>query len=291
MVRKGDLAFAYLGGVQLNRSSLSIFVLVALLSGLAAAPTGAAGTIRIASEISYAPLEFYQAKTHAVAGFDYDLAMALGQKLGAHVEFIDTPFGKIVPGVLSGKYDAGISAMSDTRVREQTVDFVDYFLAGSGILTQAGNPHHIYNTDGLCGLTIDAERGTLSDQTATTQAARCASLGLGKTTVLRAANDQAGVQLLVSKKSAAHLSDYPVVSYMAATIGGGHSFVVAGGEVDVVPFGIAVSKKNVALRNRIHSALLALVADGTYDRLLTKWSLTLGALRSAPINAGTKFEH
>jgi len=261
-----------------------------MLSSFAAAPAQAQGTLRIASEISYAPLEFYRPGTRAVQGFDYDLAQALGAQLGMRVDFEDVPFGKILPGVTSGKYDAAISAISDTRVREKIVDFVDYFLAGSGILAPAGNPNHIFNVDGLCGLTIDVERGTLSDQAATAQAARCASLGLGKVNVLRASNDQAGLRLLMTKKSVAHLSDYPVVAYLSHTLGGGHAYVVVGGEVNVVPFGIAVSKKNASLRDRIRNALLAVVRDGTYDRLLKKWGLALGAMRSAPINAGTKFQ-
>jgi polar amino acid transport system substrate-binding protein len=274
----------------LSRSVLSILALIAMLSSFAAAPAQAQGTLRIASEISYAPLEFYRPGTRAVQGFDYDLAQALGAQLGMRVDFEDVPFGKILPGVTSGKYDAAISAISDTRVREKIVDFVDYFLAGSGILAPAGNPNHIFNVDGLCGLTIDVERGTLSDQAATAQAARCASLGLGKVNVLRASNDQAGLRLLMTKKSVAHLSDYPVVAYLSHTLGGGHAYVVVGGEVNVVPFGIAVSKKNASLRDRIRNALLAVVRDGTYDRLLKKWGLALGAMRSAPINAGTKFQ-
>jgi ABC-type amino acid transport substrate-binding protein len=36
--------------------------------------------------------------------------------------------------------------------------------------------------------------------------------------------------------------------------------------------------------------LKALIANGTYDRLLQKWGLQQGGMRSAPINAGTKFQ-
>lgn len=275
----------------MSRSLFCFLALTLTLSSVTTPATKAQTNLRVASEISYAPLEFYRPGTRVVAGFDYDLAEALGAKLGMHVVFQDTPFGKIIPGILAGKYDAAIAGISDTRAREKIVDFVDYFLAGTGILARSGNPDHIYSIDGLCGLTVDVERGTLSDQTLTTQAARCASLGLGKVNVLRASSDQAGLQLLLAKKSVAHLSDYPVVAYLADTLGGGHAYQVVGREVNVLPFGIAVSKKNPALRNRIHTALLALVADGTYDRLLRKWDLTLGALRSAPINAGTKFQY
>ena len=77
---------------------------------------------------------------------------------------------------------------------------------------------------------------------------------------------------------------------MARTLGDGKAYVVAGRQFGVVPYGIAVSKKNAALRDRVQAALKALIADGTYDALLKKWGLEQGAMRSAPINAGTKFQ-
>jgi polar amino acid transport system substrate-binding protein len=66
--------------------------------------------------------------------------------------------------------------------------------------------------------------------------------------------------------------------------------MVVGQQFGVVPYGIAVAKNNPQLRDRIQGALKALIQNGTYDRLLQKWSLTQGAMRSAPVNAGTKFQ-
>ncbi len=66
--------------------------------------------------------------------------------------------------------------------------------------------------------------------------------------------------------------------------------MVGGQQFGVIPYGIAVSKKNPQLRDRVQTALKAVIANGTYDRLLRKWGLQQGAMRSAPVNAGTKFE-
>jgi polar amino acid transport system substrate-binding protein len=81
-----------------------------------------------------------------------------------------------------------------------------------------------------------------------------------------------------------------VVAHLAQTLGRGKRYVVAGRQFGVVPYGIAVSKSDAALRDRVQSALKALIADGTYDALLKKWGLEQGAMRSAPIDAGTKFQ-
>lgn len=88
----------------------------------------------------------------------------------------------------------------------------------------------------------------------------------------------------------AHISDYPVVSHLARTLAGGKKYAIAGRQFGVVPYGIAVAKSNAALRDRLQRALKAIIADGTYDALLEKWGLEQGAMRSAPINAGPKFQ-
>ncbi len=50
-----------------------------------------------------------------------------------------------------------------------------------------------------------------------------------------------------------------------------------------------IPKNNAVLRSTIQSAIAAVVADGSCDQLLKKWGLEQGALRSAPVNAGTLF--
>lgn len=44
------------------------------------------------------------------------------------------------------------------------------------------------------------------------------------------------------------------------------------------------------MQSAARAALLSVIADGTYDLLLKKWDIEAGAMRSAPINAGTLFQ-
>jgi polar amino acid transport system substrate-binding protein len=264
---------------------IAAFVLATLPVGVSAAQP-----LRVGSDISYAPLEFYAAKSDAVQGFDYDLAQALAAQMGATLSFANHNFDGLIPALRSGTFDAVMSAMSDTRAREKQVDFVDYFLAGSGILVKAGNPHHIYNLASLCGMTVDLQRATSQEAAVAAQSKSCTSVGLKPVNVLLYATDAEAFKHFAAGESMAHISDYPVVSHLAHTMGSGKAYMVVGQQFGVVPYGIAVAKKNPQLRDRIQSALKALIQNGTYDRLLQKWSLTQGAMRSAPLNAGTKFQ-
>ncbi len=115
---------------MLLRIAALVFALVPICA------SAAQSRLRVGSDISYAPLEFYGAHSRQVQGFDYDLAQALGASLGDRVAFENHDFNGLIPAVSRGEYDLVISAMSDTRARSKQVDFVDYFLAGSGMLVR-----------------------------------------------------------------------------------------------------------------------------------------------------------
>ncbi|GAC1356006.1 MAG: ABC transporter substrate-binding protein [Vulcanimicrobiaceae bacterium] len=261
-----------------------VLALTALVLGALTAP------LRVGSDISYAPVEFYAPHTHQVAGFDYDLAQELAKHLGTTVSFTNHDFNTIVPALKAGQFDLIMSAMSDNREREKQVDFIDYFLAGSGILVAKGNPMHIYGVGDLCGRTVDLQLGSSQEKMVKAQSQTCTALHLGPVTILAYKTDDEAFKQIVAGKSAAHISDFPVVAYIAKTYGSGKRFDVVGKQFGVVPYGIAVSKQNRALRDGVQSALERMVADGSYDRILKKWGLEQGALRSAPISAGTLFQ-
>jgi len=267
---------------------LALAFVLAVLPFTSHASAAGGRVIRIGSDVSYAPLEFFDHK--AIRGFDYDLAQAVGAKMGARVEFTNHDFNDLPKALQSGKYDAVISAMSDTRAREKQLDFIDYFVAGSGILVAHGNPQHIFNLDALCGLTIDVQKGTAQEVAIQKASKRCTDLHLKPVDVLTFTTDADAFKALQQGKSVAHVSDYPVVAYQARTFGGGKAFEVAGRQFGVVPYGIAVRKSNAAMRIALRDALRAVIADGTYDALLKKWGLEQGAMRAASINAGTKYE-
>lgn len=263
---------------------VAAFVLAALVSTCIAA--GAAAGLRVGSDVSYAPLEFY-GPGHRMEGFDVDLARALAAKLGEPLTLTNHTFDDLLHAVRTGGFDISISAISDTRAREAQVDFVDYLLAGSGMLVPSGNPKHVFELSGLCGLRVDVQRGTSQETALNDQSARCKALHLAPIDLIEFATDDEAFDAFKAGKSDVHVTDFPVVAYLAKT--NDRKYEVAGRQFDLVPYGIAVPKNDPKLRERIVAALRGVIADGTYDALLKKWGLEQGALRSAPINAGTLF--
>lgn len=246
--------------------------------------------IKVGSDIEYAPIEFYKENTTQTEGVDYDLAQAMGAKLGVKFNFIDdTDFAGIIGALQAGRFDIIMSAMNDTAARRaKGADFIDYFTAGTSILVHKGNPKGIKTLDDLCGQTVAVQKGTVQDtDLLTPQVAKCKSTAK-PLNVLRFEKDTDALQQVKNGRAVANLEDFPVAAYNAKTSGGGNDFEA----VDVPgigpgDYGIAVLKTNTTLRDALQAALKAVIADGTYDQILAKWNVTAGALKTATINAGT----
>jgi polar amino acid transport system substrate-binding protein len=246
--------------------------------------------LRVGSDIEYAPIEFYKENSQEAQGLDVDLAQALGAKLGMTVTFInDTDFAGIIGALRTGRFDIVMSAMNDTAERRgKGVDFIDYFRAGSSILVQKGNPKQVKGLDDLCGATVAVQKGTTQDtDILTPHEAKCRAAG-PVLTVLRFEKDVDALQQVKNGRAVANLEDFPVAAYNAATSGGGADFDVIPQQVgDVGVYGIAVPTDNGALRDRLRDALRAIIDDGTYDRILTRWNVSAGALKTAAVNGGS----
>ena len=103
----------------------------------------------MATDPTYPPNEFLDRKTTSLTGMDPELMRAVGALMGLKVKFVDEPFDKILAGVAAGDYDVGASSFTDTKKREQTVDFVDYYTAGTSFYSSA----HVYtDVETLAGL-------------------------------------------------------------------------------------------------------------------------------------------
>src|SRR4051812_17991448 len=135
-----------------------------------------AGTIVVAADASYAPNEFFDTDNKTVIGMDADLAKALGDVMGLKGEVKNAGFDTIIPA-LGSRFDIGMSSFTDNLERQKTVDFVDYFKAGTSFYTAAGENADLTTLDALCGHTVGVEKGTTQEADATAQSTTCTDAG------------------------------------------------------------------------------------------------------------------
>ncbi|MCT9929609.1 ABC transporter substrate-binding protein [Planotetraspora sp. A-T 1434] len=243
-----------------------------------------AGKVVVGSDISYAPMEYYDTDGTTVLGFDKELADALGKQLGVPFEFQNASFDGLITSLKANRIDVVMSGMSDTPERQQSVDFVDYYTAGAMLLVPKGNPDKLTALADLCGRTIAVQRATTQEGYAQKQSASCVQEGKQKIEILSFDRETEALLQVKQHRAVAGLEDYPVATYNARTSGGGGDFEVAGQQIEAGPLGMAVSKQDTALRDALKKALDALIANGEYKKLIDKWGIPAGALSAATVN-------
>lgn len=247
--------------------------------------------IDVASDIPYEPFE-YNDENGDLVGFDVDLGALISQKLGAEVRFNDAVFDTIIPNLEAGTNDIIISSMSDTLERQAKVDFVDYHIGGSQMIVAKGNPEGIVDAASLCGKTVIVQNGTIQIDLVGTMSADCEAAGNAAITITTLPDAPLMENALRAGQGDAVMMDSLVAQGAAAKAGNGEYFEVvndaaAPNGYDAGFVGIAILKKDTALRDAIQAALQSLIDDGQYATLLEKWNMASNAVSSASIN-GTK---
>jgi polar amino acid transport system substrate-binding protein len=239
------------------------------------------GTLTVAADATYPPDEFIASDGKTVIGMDADLAKALADVMGLKASVQNVTFDAIIPGLAAGKYDLGMSSFTDTKDREKVVDFVTYLTAGSAIFGKAEGGPDLSSLDALCGHKVAAERGTTQQEDIAAQDKKCKAEGKpGVTPVILP--DQNGVNLAVtSGRADAAMADSPVAAYIAEKSNG--QLKVTGGPFPPEPYGIAIPK-NSGLAQPVLAGIKALIADGTYTKILEYWGLEDGAIDNPTIN-------
>jgi polar amino acid transport system substrate-binding protein len=248
--------------------------------------------IRVGSDISYAPVEFYDAfapdvlerpvgePEPQVRGIDPDLATELGRKLGVRFTFVNTAFDELIPSLQASDFDLIISSMTATSERAREISFLEYFQAGTSILVPKDNPERIGSMADLCGATVTLQAGTIHEELIGAQQPDCGARRI------KARPLDSGTQVVLEVKfgrADAALADFPVAAYNAKVSGEGDDFRVVGEQIDPGPYGIGVRKDDAELQTVLQEALRAIIDDGSYDRVLTKWNVTDGALKTAKL--------
>lgn len=244
------------------------------------------GVVKVATDPSYAPNEFFGADNKTIVGMDVDLGMALGEVLGVKFTFVKTGFDGIIPS-LGTRFDLGMSSFTDNKKREKVVDMVTYFSAGTSFLVSKGKDPGVKALADLCGKSVGVEKGTVQLADATAQSTKCTSASKAAVKV-QAFPDQAGANLaLQSGRVQVVMADSPVIDYAAKQSNG--MFEVVGQTYGTAPYGIAVPKAAgyAGFADTLLAALKKLMANGTYLKVLEKWGVKDGAITNPTVNGAT----
>ena len=275
--------------MHITRRFLVILCFSATSAAVAIPRALAANEIVAGSITNSPPMIAYASDGTTLQGVIVDLAAAMSRKLGKPIVFKSIPFSGLIPAMEAKRIDTTFTLMNDTPEREKILDFVDFFNLGTKLLIKKGNPDHVDGLHSLCGKTVSSVQGSTQVQLVEQANTRCVAAGKPPIHNLQYAQPaDARLQVQIGHV-AAFLGNSPVMVYLAKHAGDGKIFdVVQDKEYQPVPLGIGVSKSNPKLRDALQTALNAIIQDGTYMKILAKYGVQGGAVKSASINGGSR---
>jgi polar amino acid transport system substrate-binding protein len=240
------------------------------------------GKLVIGTDPTYAPNEFLEADGKTVVGFDVDLFNAVAAKLGLQTEWQPSKFADIIPGVQSGKYEAGVSSFTINDERKGQANMVSYFSAGTQWGAKTGNPAGV-QPDDACGKKVAVQTATVQEtEDLPKRDQACKSAGKPAITIDSYQDQGQATAAVVSGKDDAFLADSPVIAYAVKQTNG--QLELLGDIYDAAPYGYVIEKDQAEFAQAIADAVQALITDGTYKTILDKWGVQAGAIDDPAVN-------
>ena len=217
--------------------------------------------LQVGTEPAFPPFEMQAPDGKGFTGFDIDLFKAIGEEAGLEIQFQSMPFDGLIPALQTQSIDAGISGMTITPERAQTIDFSrPYFQSGLAIAVRKENKNAIASFDDLENKKIAVAIGTTGAKSAG---------GIPGAEVVTFDNSALALQELSNGNVDAVVNDAPVTLY-AIKVGNLNNVEVVGELLTEEYYGIALPKNSPNLK-KINDALDELLKSGRYRQLYQKW--------------------
>lgn len=245
-----------------------------------------AGVLRIASTFGYPPDEYYEADNTTPTGISVDLGNAIAKALGLRAEFSNIAFDSILPGLMAGRYDTVIGALSATPERAKQFNMVTYQNAGSALLVTGGNPKKIAGLEDLCGKTVALLKGSIYIPLLQhTSATDCDPNGKAPINLSVYEGSADYFQAVASGRADATYTGFEAAKYAADNSDGKLTFIDK--LYPDVPYGAALTKQNLQLAKAIQAAFNQIIKDGTYAKIMNKWGVPKLEITNADLMQAT----
>ncbi|WP_323113936.1 transporter substrate-binding domain-containing protein [Pseudomonas guariconensis] len=230
-----------------------------LLAGAASAET-----LRFATEGAYPPFNYVDAD-NKLHGFDIDITDALCAQMKVECTLVAQDWEGIIPALMARKYDAVVASMIDTEERRKKIAFTNHYYRTP--LTVA-----VAKDSPIKDAQADFKGYTVGAQSSSTQAiyAEDVYAKAGADVKLYPTMDEANADLAAGRLDGVIADKFPLHEWMNKN---GQDCCKVLGDVNgtKADAAIAVRKDDEALRERLNKALGEIVANGTYQKIASKY--------------------
>lgn len=240
------------------------------------------GVLNVGTITDYPPNEF-KTEDGRPTGWAVELVEAIADDLDLDVEYELLLFDNILPRIQGGSIDLGVGSFTDTLERQEVVDFVNYYEAGT---LWAGAAGSTVDPEQACGLTVAAMTGgTQHLEELPERSEKCEAAGESPIEILPFTGQPEVTQAVLDGRADAFSADSPVTIDAVVALDG--KLEVVGDMFDSAPYGFPVPKGG-EIAEPVRESLQRLIDNGTYREILEKYSSESGAIDEATINVATE---
>jgi len=229
-----------------------------------AASAAQAETLKIATEGAYPPFNYVDSNNQ-LHGFDVDIANALCKQMQVECQIVAQDWEGIIPALLAKKYDAVVASMIATDERKKKIAFSNHYYRTPLSVAVAKDSDITDAQTNFKGRTVGA-------QASSTQAIYAEDHygPAGADVKFYPTLDEANSDLAAGRVDGVIADKFPLLAW-AENAGKDCCKIIGDVNGTTADASIAVRKEDNALRERLNKALDAIVADGTYKQISSRY--------------------
>jgi polar amino acid transport system substrate-binding protein len=230
------------------------------------------------------PLGFTADDNKTPIGVEIDIAYLVASVLGLQAEIQTTSWENLFLGLDSGKYAVGISNIGVSELRKEKYDFATYRLGLHAFEAKKGSGLTVKGPADIAGKTVAVSSGTLQEAILLDWNKQNVAAGLKPATpkYYQSATDY--YLALESGRIDLYLGPNPTSTYHVATAGKTEIVGTVSSSYPVQGLVGITTKKDAGLAKPLADALNAVIADGSYGKVLAKWGLQTEAVPKSLVN-------
>lgn len=219
------------------------------------------GELVVAMEGTWSPWTYHD-ENDVLIGYDVEVALAIGEKLGVNVTFIEGKWDGLLAGLDAGRYDIMVNGVGVTSERQEKYDFSTPYAYNRTAVIVRGD-----NTD------ITSMADLAGKQTANTIASTYATQAEAYGATVTGVDDlNQTIELLLAERIDATLNAEVVFfDYLAAHPDANIKIATYSDEVEQVAIPVRKGEDTASLLDAINDALAELAEDGTLSALSEKY--------------------
>lgn len=230
------------------------------------------GVLNLAADFTASPNQFISNGKND--GLDVALCQAMASKMGVTIKWTNLAFDGLIPGLQANRYDALCTAVFITKAREQVMNMVPYVQWGDTMAVKKSDAAQ-YACSGsspcwskFAGKKVATEAGGAE----VTQLQDINKTLSSPMTILQFASNVQIYQAIANGSVDAIYVNDPQFAYFNKTNGdNGYTATFTG--IGATPLALTTLKSNTALAQAFVSALTAMKADGSYQKVLKEWGV------------------